>query len=90
MAHKPFLELMQAVEAGRKCHGLECYDIKEHEIAEAERIDKLIEAHKLEHEMDLAQPDPCPNCTDLQKQEIALRETLLSQGVELPIGIMGG
>ena len=90
MAHKPFLELMQAVEAGRKCHGLECYDIKEHEIAEAERLDKLIEAHKLEHDLDPTQPDPCPNCTDLQRQEIALRETLLTQGVDLPIGIMGG
>ena len=90
MAHKPFLELMQAVEAGRKCHGLECYDIKEHEIAEAERIDKLIEAHKLEHDLDPTQPDPCPNCTDLQRQEIALRETLLTQGVDLPIGSMGG
>jgi len=81
---------MQAVEAGRKCHGLECYDIKEHEIAEAERIDKLIEAHKLEHDLDPTQSGPCPNCTDLQRQEIALRETLLAQGVELPIGIMGG
>jgi len=90
LPHKPFLELLQAVEAGRKCHGLECYDIKEHEIAEAERIDKLIEAHKLEHDLDQIQPDPCPNCTDLQRQEIALRETLLAQGVELPIGIMGG
>ena len=90
MPHKPFLELLQAVEAGRKCHGLECYDIKEHEIAEAERIDKLIEAHKLEHDLDPTQPDPCPNCTDLQRQEIALRDTLLSQGVDLPIGIMGG
>ena len=89
MPHKPFLELLQAVEAGRKCHGLECYDIKEHEIAEAERIDRLIEAHKLEHNLDPVQSDPCPNCTDLQRQEIALRETLLSQGVELPIGIMG-
>ena len=89
MPHKPFLELLQAVEAGRKCHGLECYDIKEHEIAEAERIDRLIEAHKLEHNLDPVQSDPCPNCTDLQRQEIALRETLLAQGVELPIGIMG-
>ena len=90
MPHKPFLELLQAVEAGRKCHGLECYDIKEHEIAEAERIDKLIEAHKLEHGEVQSPADPCPNCTDLQRQEIALRETLLSQGVDLPIGIMGG
>ena len=90
MPHKPFLELLQAVEAGRKCHGLECYDIKEHEIAEAERIDRLIEAHKLEHNLDQTQPDPCPNCTDLQRQEIALRETLFSQGIELPIGLMGG
>ena len=89
MPHKPFLELLQAVEAGRKCHGLECYDIKEHEIAEAERIDRLIEAHKLEHNLDPVQSDPCPNCTDLQRQEIALRETLLAQGVELPIGLMG-
>ena len=61
MPHKPFLELLQAVEAGRKCHGLECYDIKEHEIAEAERIDRLIEAHKLEHNLYQTQPDPCPN-----------------------------
>ena len=90
MPHKPFLELLQAVEAGRKCHGLECYDIKEHEVAEAERIDKLIEAHKREHDLDRPLADPWPNCTDLQRQEIALRETLLSQGVELPIGIMGG
>jgi len=89
MPHKPFLELLQAVEAGRKCHGLECYDIKEHEIAEAERIDRLIAAHKLEHGEDQPSSDPCPNCTDLERQEIALRETLLAQGVELPIGIMG-
>ena len=90
MPHKPFLELLQAVEAGRKCHGLECYDIKEHEVAEAERIDRLIAAHKLEHNRDQTLGDPCPNCTDLERQEIALRETLLAQGVELPIGIMGG
>ena len=90
MPHKPFLELLQAVEAGRKCHGLECYDIKEHEVAEAARIDRLIDAHKLEHDSDQPLGEPCPNCTDLERQEIALRETLLSQGVELPIGIMGG
>ena len=87
MPHTKFLELLQAVESGRKCYGLECYDIKEHEIAEAERIDRLIEAHKLEHG---ATTDPCPDCTDLERQEIALRETLRSQGVELPLGIMGG
>ena len=90
MPHKPFLELLQAVEAGRKCHGLECYDIKEHEVAEAERIDRLIAAHKLEHGEGQPSSDPCPNGTDLERQEIALRETLLAQGVELPIGIMGG
>ena len=87
MPHTKFLELLQAVESGRKCYGLECYDIKEHEIAEAERIDRLIEAHKLEHGVTT---DPCPDCTDLERQEIALRETLRSQGVELPLGIMGG
>ena len=90
MPHAKFLELLQSVESGWKCYGLECYDIKEHEIAEAERIDRLIEAHKLEHGMDLDKPDPCPDCTDLERQEIALRETLRSQGVELPLGIMGG
>ena len=90
MAHTKFLELLQAVESGRKCYGLECYDIKEHEIAEAERIDRLIEAHRLEHGLDQTSADPCPDCTDLERQEIALRETLRSQGVELPIGIMGG
>jgi len=87
MPHAKFLELLQSVESGRKCYGLECYDIKEHEIAEAERIDRLIEAHKLEHG---ATTDPCPDCTNLERQEIALRETLRSQGVELPLGIMGG
>jgi len=87
MPHAKFLELLQSVESGRKCYGLECYDIKEHEIAEAERIDRLIEAHKLEHS---PTTDPCLDCTALERQEIALRETLRSQGVELPLGIMGG
>ena len=90
MPHKKFLELLQAVESGLKCYGQECYDIKEHEIAEAERIDRLIEAHKLEHGEVQSPADPCPSCTDLERQEIALRETLLSQGVKLPLGIMGG
>ena len=90
MPHAKFLELLQSVESGRKCHGLECYDIKEHEVAEAERIDRLIEAHKLEHGEVQSPAAPCPSCTDLERQEIALRETLLSQGVKLPLGIMGG
>ena len=59
-------------------------------MAEAERIDRLIEAHKLEHGEVQSPAEPCPSCTDLERQEIALRETLLSQGVKLPLGIMGG
>lgn len=88
MAHAQFLRLLQAVEAQRRCEGKDCLAITEDIVAFAERTDIERNTHALS-ECDVeGLASACVRCAEIGRKEIALRETLHSQGVDFPVGLL--
>ncbi len=88
MAHAKFLELLQAVEAQRRCEGKECFAITDENVTAATITDGARSSHLPENLASCEAFENCHACADIKRQEIALRETLHSQGVDFPAGMI--
>ncbi len=83
-----FLRLLRAVEAGRRCEGKECLAVTDANVAQAEELELLKKTHSSEHNGADGWIGACPGCEEVRQSEIALRETLHAQGVDLPVDVM--
>lgn len=88
MANDEFLRLLRTVESLRRCVGQECFAITMGHVESAEETEATRSAHvKSAPGCDGSALD-CPECSEIRQQENTLREVMLSQGVELPGGIL--
>jgi len=83
-----FLELMQATEALRKCEGKACLEILEETVEQARSLESTRSHHEKGYSCSTFSGVPCLDCDEIHKREIALRETLHSQGVDFPLGLL--
>ena len=90
MPHGEFLRLLQAVEASRKCEGKDCLDITDVHVALASQMDSSRLHHLSADGGHAERTENCEGCENIRQQEIALRETMHSQGVDFPVGVLGG
>lgn len=83
-----FLRLLQAVEAGRKCEGRECILIRDGDVDGATATDHLRLSHGSDHENTLQLGGVCPTCLEIERQENTLRESLHTQGIDMPLEVL--
>lgn len=87
MADDEFLRLLQSVEAARRVEGKPCHGITDKHVEMAARCVRL----RQEHGQLAALPDhtenSCEACQGATRQEIALRELLHAEGVDLPMEV---
>ena len=87
MPHDEFLRLLQSTEANRKCQGKDCIDVTDANVEQASVNGAMRLAHDAEAVRNGGHPKSCPGCADIRQQEIALRETMHSQGVDFPVDV---
>ena len=90
MPHRDFLELVQAIEAVRRCEGRECMVVPEETLSQAAEVDALEVAKIGLCECPEGMSGQCPCCLNCIDKRNALRETLRSQGVVFPVGMLDG
>lgn len=90
MPHNEFLRLLQTVEANRRCEGKDCIGITDAHVANADEIEANRLHHLLSADSGLHPRDTCEGCSEIQGKVIALRETLHSEGIDFPVGLLEG
>lgn len=87
MLHE-FLKLLQMVEGGRACDGKECVVVPTGAVEMAKGADDLRRSHLPTSGMPCDAGVSCPTCQKISRNEIAVRETLHSNGVDFPMGLL--
>lgn len=87
MPHGEFIKLLQMTEGYRACTGRDCHTIPDALVVQAQDADGLEAAHMAGDHPGTIPVIDCVGCEDMRQTKIALRETLHSQGVDLPVGV---
>lgn len=88
MANDEFMRLLKTIETLRQCEGRECFEILVGNVESAEATEAVRREHVQNGDSTSHSGLECPECSEIRRQENTLREVLLSQGVELPGGIL--
>ena len=88
-AHK-FLDLLRAVEAGRRVSGQPSMEVTNEHVSGASEIERSQASHDSADNCPKLTGVACPTCEEIRQKEIALRELMHAQGVDFPVGLLEG
>jgi len=83
-----FLRLLQMAESVRRCEGRICLEVNDMHVQLGQAVEVIRSAHAPETALDGHLSAMCDECGAIQMQQIALRETMHSEGVDFPMGLL--